>query len=64
MSTNGNTNIDYFLENLKDLNHVAKQISREIERKNQILRGGLDESEKYRKILDQQSKQVTRTSSK
>lgn len=47
-------NIDEFLKNLRDLNEIAKKISGEIEKKNQILKGGLADNNKYRKLLDKQ----------
>lgn len=49
-----NQNMDNFLENLQDLNEVTKQITSEMEKQNQILKGGLADNEKYRQLIDTQ----------
>ena len=60
MSSNQNVDLKNFLQNLKDLNEVAKQITDETAKKNQILRGGIADNEKYRKMIDKQRERLSK----
>lgn len=57
--SNNNIDINSFMENMKDLNDIAKQISDQMENKNQILKGGLKDSNKYRKVIEKKDKEIS-----
>ena len=52
------TNINELSKNFKDLNSVSVKIENELKRKNDILKKGIEDSDKYKSQLNKLSKKI------
>jgi hypothetical protein len=51
-----NSDLQLLIENLRDLDYVSKQIENEYKLKNQIIKNGLSDNDKYKQIINSSAK--------